>query len=78
MVTGRCEEIWAVAEELHDSLAEEGGLRSEAIRYLARLQIFLEEATAALEASDAGRAKTNLVRAEYEIDRLGKIVGVRP
>ena len=74
----KAEEIWAAAEELHDSLAAEGGLRSEAIRYLARLQIFLEEATAALEASDAGRAKTNLVRAEYEIDRLGKIVGVRP
>ena len=38
----------------------------------------MEEATAALEASDAGRAKANLTRAEYEITRLGKIVGVWP
>lgn len=77
-VQGRAEEIWTSAEELHDSLASEGGLRAEAIRYLARLQVFMEEATAALEASDAGRAKANLTRAEYEITRLGKIVGVRP
>lgn len=74
----KAEKIWASAEELHDSLASEGGLRKEAVRYLARLQIFMEEATAALEASDAGRAKANLVRAEYEITRLGKIVGIRP
>ncbi len=74
----KAEKIWTSAEELHDSLASEGGLRKEAVRYLARLQIFMEEATAALEASDAGRAKANLVRAEYEIARLGKIVGVRP
>jgi len=71
-------EIWTSAEELHDNLASKGGLRSEAIRYLARLQIFIEEATAALEASDAGRVKANLTRAEYEISRLGKLVGVRP
>lgn len=75
---GKTEEIWTSAEDLHNNLASEGGLRSEAIRYLARLQIFMEEATAALEASDAGRAKANLTRAEYEISRLGKLVGVRP
>ena len=71
-------QIWLAAEDLHERLSTEGGLRKEAILYLARLQLFTEEAAAALDMPDLGRAKRNLVRAEFEIDRLGKIVGVRP
>ena len=71
-------QIWMAAEDLHERISAEGGLRKEAVLYLARLQIFIEEAGAALDVPDAGRAKRNLVRAEFEISRLGKIVGVSP
>ena len=70
--------IWMAAEDLHERISAEGGLRKEAVLYLARLQIFIEEAGAALDVPDAGRANRNLVRAEFEISRLGKIVGVSP
>lgn len=77
-VERKAEQIWLAAEDLHGRLSAEGGLRKEAVLYLARLEIFIAEAQAALDVPDAGRAKRNLVRAEFEISRLGKIVGVSP
>lgn len=77
-VEQKAQRVWDAAEELHGSLAEQGGLRTDVIGYLARLQIFLQEAMAGLEDSDGGRAQRNLVRAEYEIGRLGKAIGVSP
>ena len=77
-VERKAEQIWIAAEDLHGRLSAEGGLRKEAVLYLARLQIFIEGAAAALDVPDAGRAKRNLVRAEFEISRLGKIVGASP
>ena len=74
---GKAEQVWLAAEDLHERLSAEGGLRKEAVLYLARLQLFIEEAAAALDAPDADRTKRNLVRAEFEISRLGKIVGLR-
>jgi len=78
-VQRKAEQIWVAAEDLHERLSAQGGLRKEAVQYLARLQLFIEEAAAAaMDVPDARRAMRNLVRAEFEIDRLGKIVGVGP
>jgi hypothetical protein len=77
-VEQKAQRVWDAADELHGNLVDQGGLRADVIGYLARLQIFLQEATAALEDSDGGRAQRNLVRAEYEIGRLGKAIGVTP
>jgi len=74
----KAQRVWDAAEQLHGDLAAQGGLRTEVIGCLARLQIFLQESTAGLEDSDASGARSNLVRAEYEIGRLGKALGVTP
>ena len=55
-VERKAEQIWMAAEDLHERLSTEGGLRKEAILFLARLQIFIEEAAAALDVPDAGSA----------------------
>ena len=67
---------WQSAEVLRQSLASDGmALNTSTATSVARIQFYLEAAADALREQDWEDAKINIQRAEYETDKVTKIVG---